>query len=175
MSGIPSIRYDLTRVWTTAEYNAAGPRTVEDKPPLGAIVIEPETGKEYIFVHNVDATAQQVGSVVCWSYATTLLPYEVDQLGGTGTHINSMAGVCMSAPAASGYGWIQSYGENASIFMDGTTDTVLGDSLKAVSGQKHVVKDAAGGTEPTYARHIMCLEAYVTAADALKKGFIRCR
>lgn len=175
MSGIPSIPFDLARVWTATEYEAAGGRTLEDKPDMGQILVDAATGKEYMFVENVDATAQAVGSVVCVSFALGF-NYDVDQLGGASTGIDYMAGVCMGAlPAAGGRGWIQTWGENESIFMAGATDTVLGDSLKAVSGQQHVVKDAAIGTEPTYARHIRCLQAYTDTADALKKGFILCK
>lgn len=175
MSGIPNIPFDLARVWTEAEYEAAGPRTLEDRPEMGQILVDSKMGKEYMFVENVDATAQSVGSVVCCSFARGLI-YDVDQLGGASTGIDHMAGVCMGAiPAAGGRGWIQTWGENTSIFTAGATDTVLGDSLKAVSGQKHVVKDAAIATEPTYARHIRCLEAYTDTADALKKGFILCK
>lgn len=175
MSGIPSNRFDLTAVFTAAQYEAAGPRTLVDRPPMGQIVREPGSGKEYMFVENVDTVAREAGDVTYHSLANGV-EYEVDQLGGANTGINLMAGVCMGAiPASGGRGWIQTYGYNDTVLIESTTDVAIGDSLKGSSGKDYVIQDQAIGTEASYARHIVALAAATANSAATAAGFILCR
>ena len=93
---------------------------------------------------------------------------------GKGTGLSMMAGVAISAIPAGQYGWIQVYGYNSQILMEGTVAIAATDLLKGVASQVYVVKDAATGTAPIARRHIMALAAKAGAGTALTAGFIFC-
>ena len=73
------------------------------------------------------------------------------------------------------YGWVQTYGYNASILMEDTAALTLGCSCYGVSGTHYCVIDTARGTIPSYFHHIISLEAANTSAEVLRAGLIRCR
>jgi hypothetical protein len=73
------------------------------------------------------------------------------------------------------FGWVQTWGYQASINMEGTTDITAGDSLKAVSGQHYMVKDQARGTAASYVKHCVSQAAYTTNSAATKPGYVRCQ
>ncbi len=175
MSGIPTLRYDLTKVWANAEYESAANRNHVDKPNMGQKMIDPISGKRYEFCENVDTIAKVAGDVVFTSYAANL-SYDVDQLGGSGTGASQMKGVAMGAiPASGGRGWVQTWGDHDAANVIGHASNVPGCSLKGVSGQNYVDFDAVVATEPAYRNHmVMRGAAYTTVAAALKAVTIRC-
>ncbi len=175
MSGfLPRAPSDLTRVWTAAEYAAAGPRTLEDKPALGVRCID-AAGKEYQFCKNVDTIAKVAGDVVFTSYANAV-DYEVDELGGATTGAAQMKGVALGAiPASGGCGWVQTWGNHETTNVIGHASMALGASLKGASGQSYAQFDAVVGTEPANKKRLVSRSAYTTVAAALKPVTIQCR
>lgn len=171
----PNIRFsDLTEVWTAAAYEAAAGRTLTDKPAMGQRFVDSLTGKEFLFVENVDTVARAAGDVVAQSLANGVW-YEVDE-AVTAT-LEYMAGVCMGAiPASGGRGWIQVYGYHSAIRVEGTSAVAIGESLKMVNAQDYVVKDTAVGTVASYPdKYIVALAAQAVADVVAIAGFIRCR
>lgn len=174
MSGIPGIRFDTSVVWKAADYNAAGPRTLVDKPSLGQFQRDPESGKSYELVKNNFGSDLVAGDVVFRDHANGVWS-EVNQLGSGTTGIEQMAGVAIGAIPTTGYGWIQVWGDHDEINMEGTLAITVGDSLKGSAGNSYVIQDNDVGTEPSYRNHIVAREAYAVGAAALKKGTIRCQ
>lgn len=176
MSGtLPRAPSDLTRVWTAAEYAAAGPRTLEDKPILGQRYIDTTLGKEYMFCKNVDTIAKVAGDVVFTSFANAV-DYEIDELGGASTGAAQMKGVALGAiPASGGCGFVQTWGNHDTANVIGHASMALGASLKGSSGQSYVQFDAVVGTEPANKKHMVSRAAYTTVAAALKPVTIQCR
>lgn len=77
------------------------------------------------------------------------------------------------------YGWVQVFGENASVNVSGATtggtDVAAGDYLKGVNAAVYLIRDAA--TQALYRRNVQILEAVgttTTPAAATKKGFVNC-
>lgn len=158
----------------TKVYSSLAPSTSQsvDTVPTPGDVRYDSTGKVYKFVKNLHSSALAVGDVVMQAFANAV-GYEVNRM--TTATLNMLAGVAVGAIPASGYGWIQIEGDNDTILMEGTSAIAIGDSLKGVNAQLYLVKDAATGTEATYARHVIAREAYNTGSAATKKGTIRCR
>lgn len=159
----------LTQTYTSITPDATNfTKTI---PTPGAVFRDPEANKTYKFVKNSHSSALTVGDVVTLDLtgASTTTVFRP-----TTATLNLMAGVAMGAIPAAGWGWIQTWGNNDSTNIEGTTDVVLGDSLKAVDAQLYAVKDQAIGTEATYARHLLAREAYTTNSAALKKVKIFC-
>lgn len=89
------------------------------------------------------------------------------------TAINMLLGVAISAIPTGQYGWLQCYGEYASVGVEGTAAVAIGDQLKGVSGQTYLVKDVAAGTAPTVGpRTVIALAAQGSAGVAATKAFI---
>jgi hypothetical protein len=174
MSGIPTIPFDLTQVFTAAEYAAPGPRTMVDRPFIGQRYTDSRTGKRYEFVKNVDTIAKVAGDIVFTSFAAGLST-DVDELGGSGTGASQMKGVAMGAiPASGGTGWVQTWGDHDTANVIGHASMALGASLKGSSGQSYAAFDAVVATEPAYRNHLVIRTAYTTVSAALKPVTIRC-
>lgn len=161
---------DFTKVYTSGSL-VDGSTTL---PKLGAIVFIQDQNKAYKFVRNVGAVTA-AGDIVCYSVTNGVTQNALYEVTTPGTNANVMAGVCMGAiPATTGQGWIQILGHNATIAVNGNPDIVLGDSLKISATFNFGVKDQVIGTEPTYHRHIIALEAYTTDSETTKEGYILC-
>lgn len=129
----------------------------------------------YRFVKNLTGGALAVGDVL---FAGTSSPthqeaYKMNQ-SAKGTNLGLMMGVVLAVAAAADFLFLQVFGYNASINMEGTTDIAVGDSLKGVNDQFYLVQGAAVATAPLYHRQVVAMEAYTAAAAALKAGFIHC-
>jgi hypothetical protein len=142
--------------------------------------------KCYLWVYNSTGSALTVGASYYHGTAgyaltsginpTTFLE-EIFTFGQSskGTFINLLAGVAVSAIPSGQYGWVQVYGYNSTIQVEGTVAIAAGDYLKGVSGQVYLIKDASGGTAPTAGRRgVIALAAKGTAGTANIAGFIDC-
>ena len=165
--GQVDIKRDVTKTYTSADLAEVDVQC----PKLGDTYIDVQ-GNEFKCVKNTTASAYVVGDVVSSTYANAV---DTETQAGATAALNLMAGVAMGAIPASGFGWIQTWGYNASINTLGHASNVIGASLKAVNSQVYATFDAAPGTESTYRRHIVSLAAYTTTSAALKPGLIRCR
>jgi hypothetical protein len=165
------IGFDLTRAFTSAQIGPSSSLGIDDQAFELGVVFKDDIGNVYKFVKNSYASSTAIGDVGAMDVAGGLSTTVKQMVTGS---LNLLAGVWMGVVATSGYGFIQKIGTNSSILTDGTTDTVLGDSLKGVNTAQYLVKDQATGTEATYVNTVICLEAYTTATPALKKGYIHC-
>lgn len=158
--------YDVTQIFASG----TTPALAKSFPKLGTRFTDKD-GKIFEFVKNAGTVMAAYDT--CARSVANGYHYEVTQVATA--NLNILAGVAMGAIPASGYGWVQIYGVCETACIEGTTDIVLGDALKGVNGEVHLVKDQAIGTEATYARHMVALEAYTVAA-AIRTGkvFIRC-
>lgn len=167
---LPTIKHsEVTKTYTTLVPGSSQP--MDTIPSLGEERID-TNGKIYKFVKNNHSVAAAIGDLAVVDL-TNNSSAEVKQ--PTTATLNLLAGVHVATIPAAGYGWLQIYGDNDSTLVEGTTDIVLGDSLKAVNAQNYAVKDAATGTESTYARHLLAREGFTTNGTGLKKVTIRCR
>jgi hypothetical protein len=92
-----------------------------------------------------------------------------------GTAINLLAGIAVSACPAGQYCWIQVWGYNSLVSVEGTAAVAATDNLKGVSGQTYLVKDTAAGTAPTVGRRtVIALAAKAGAGIAATAAFIQC-
>jgi hypothetical protein len=139
-----------------------------------------DDGTIYRWVKNEDASnAFVAGDVVCHKIANISTAHQTILQSAT-ANLGMLAGVVMGPLAANTgttpkiYGWIQVYGYNGTIKMEGTAAIAAGDSLKPVNAQNYAVIATAMGTAPTLPRQIQALEAYAVGAAAAKRGFIRC-
>lgn len=170
----PQVGFDFTRVYT-----ALGPSTTgasvgvgNQAPQLGQVFNDESTGCRYKFVKNTHTVAFSVGDVGAWDVSAGL---NTSVMKGATANLNLMAGVWMGAPATGGYGWIQTRGYNATINVEGTTDIVLGDSLKLSNGQFYAVHDAAIGTVAAYPNaQIIALAGFTSNTTGVIAGDIRC-
>jgi hypothetical protein len=174
MTAFPNIAFDFTAVYTAlGPIPSSGSVGVgKQAPKLGQVYYDVELNKLYKFVYNAHTTAFSVGDVCSY-----------DISGGLNTTVkkvatadlNLLAGVWMGAVATLGYGWIQVRGYNATINVEGTTDIVIGDSLKGSNGQFYAVHDAAVGTVAAYPNaHIIALAGFTTNSTGTIAGDIRC-
>lgn len=132
--------------------------------------------KIYKWIKNASGGALAAGDVIFWG-TNDVTKSEVYKIGQStkGTDLSMMAGVVTSTAIASGeFGWIQVQGYNASINQESTTDIVLGDFLKGVSGQLYVVKSVASGTAPTFQNGIVAWAAKTADSAGLSSGVIKC-
>lgn len=143
--------------------------------------------KCYKYVRNTSAATLVVGNVLfhgttgfgitTGSNPSTYLE-EVFSAGQAAKNalITQMAGVAVSAIPTGSYGWVQCYGYSAAVLIEGTVAIVIGDSLKGVSGQLYVVKDAAAGAisiSPQYIRALVA-EAGGAGQRTLVGAFLFC-
>lgn len=170
----PHVGFDVTRVYT-----ALGPSTTaasvgvgNQAPQLGEVYHDEATGKKYRFAKNTHTTAFSVGDAAFYDVSGNL---NTSAMKGATANLNLLAGIWVGAPAASGYGWIQTKGYNDTINVEGTTDIVLGDSLKGSNGQFYLVHDAAVGTVAAYPNaHVIALAGFTTNSTGTIAGDIRC-
>lgn len=148
-----------------------------DKEGAGNVRID-FMGNMYRYVLNSTGAPTAVGDTLFHGTGNTLgYLSEVFQEGqsGKGTLLSTMAGVCMSVIPTAGYGWIQISGYNAAITVDGTTDVVVGDALKGVTGHSYLVHDVAVGTAPTEHNTIIALAGFTTdTTQSAIAGWIHC-
>lgn len=135
-------------------------------------------GNVYRYVKNSTGADAAVGDAAFYGTANTLgFLNEVFQLGQSakGTLATSLAGIWAGAVASGSYGWIQIRGYCASVNIIGTTDVVVGDSLKGTTGQSYLIHDTAAGTAPTIGSHVVALAGLTTdATPTLIAGYVRC-
>lgn len=135
-------------------------------------------GKAYRWVKNATGVATVIGDVLFWGTtdAAGLARTEVYQFGQSskGTSAPLMAGVCLSAIAIAGWGWIQVYGICGAVNTLGHASGAISTSLKGVSGQSYVTFDVAVTAAPTFMNHILSNETWTTTSAAVKLGFVRC-
>lgn len=178
--------YDGKQIWVTSHLDNAA----SDKEGVGRVRWvhgrnAVGTANGYRWVYNNTGVAMVAGrayfhgtllpGLTTGDTPTTLLE-EVVTLGqsGKGTVINLMAGIATSAVPIANWGWVQIYGYNAAVGVEGTTDVALGDNLKGVSGQTYVVKDTAAGTAPTNWRGLIALLAQAADSVVATPCFINC-
>lgn len=179
MASFPHIGFDFTRTYTSL-----GPSTTavsvgvgSQAPKLGEIFHDEETGSIYKFVKNAHTSAFAVGDVVSYDISGGL---NTTVKRAATADLNLMAGVCVGAlPATTGgvtgYGWIQVRGYNATVNVEGTTDIVIGDSLKGSNGAVYAIHDQAAGTVASYPNaHIVALAGFTTNSTGTIAGDIRC-
>lgn len=178
--------FDGKQVWVTAPTDYS----TTDKEGAGRVRWVYTTGstggpKGFRWVYNNTGVAMVAGrayfhgtllpALTTGDHPTTLFE-EVVTLGqsGKGSLIGLIAGIAMSAVPIANYGWVQIYGYNSAVGVEGTTDVALGDSLKGVSGQTYLVQDAASGTAPTNGRHLIALLAQAANSVVATPCFINC-
>ena len=132
-------------------------------------------------VKNAEATdALEYGQAVFYKHGKS---DEVIACDTSATGLPSYAGVVQAADDADNedysilageWGTILIHGEGQAI-LDGDDDIAIGDALKGVHDEDHMVKDQAAGTEALYFSHAIALEAYTVNDDALKKVFVRAK
>jgi len=164
MSG-SQIGFLLTQTYTSLSPSGAGLQAHK----LGQIY-EDGIGNKYKFVKNTHSSAFAISDVVSYDYsgATTTSVFD-----GATAALPYMAGVAMGAIPASGFGWIQIAGVGSAL-VDGTTDVAIGDSLKAVNGEVHAVKDQAAGTAPSFGNYMVALAEQTSATDTIIAVHICC-
>ena len=80
-------------------------------------------------------------------------------------------GIWMAAITAAYYGWVQLLGYHTAIKVYGAVAAY--DSLKGSNTKQYLVADQSAGTEPSYHRHCVALEAHtVTNTTTTVKGVI---
>lgn len=165
----------LKTLWQTALTDVAD----NDVEGVGRIRVL-STGDIYRWVSNEDASNSfAAGDVVFHKLSNKATMFQTILLCAT-ANLAGMAGVCMAALVANTgtkpkiYGWIQIYGVNTGILVEGTTDIAAGDHLIGVNAQKYVVQGSAAGTAPKYSRGIVALEAFITNSTGSKAGLIQC-
>lgn len=148
-----------------------------DKEGVGNVRITFD-GRVYRYVKNSTGADIAIGDTLFFGTANTLgYENEVFQIGQSakGTLATSMGGVAVGVIVAGSYGWIQQRGYCASVNVDGTTDVVVGGSLKGTSGQNYLILDTAAGTAPTIGRHVIALAGFTTnSTQSLIAGDVRC-
>lgn len=174
MASNTNIAYDFTKVYTVLgpSATAVSVGVGGQAPTLGQVYKDDVTGITYKFVKNTHTVAFSVGDVGALDISGGL---STSVMKGATANLNLMAGVWLGAPATLGYGWIQTRGYNATINVEGTTDIVIGDSLKLSNGQFYAVHDAAVGTVAAYPNaHIVALAGFTTNSTGTIAGDIRC-
>lgn len=128
-------------------------------------------GRVYQLVKNAHSAALAIGDWLSLDLLTNDTDSEVKRPATA--DLDRGGGVAMGAIEAAGYGWICRFGYVAKVRVKGDVVAITaGDSLKGVDAVFTMVKDTAAGTEPTFARHVIALDA-ATAADTTVEGFVR--
>lgn len=121
--------------------------------------------KMYRWVKNATGADLVAGYAVFWGTNDTTKGevYKMNQ-STKGTSLGQFAGIAMSAIPSGSYGWIQTRGYNASVFVEGTTDITAFATLKGVNDQFYLVLGAAVGTAPLHVRTAIATVAFTTDA-----------
>ena len=173
---ITELGFDPTRVYTALQTTAV--MDVDMIPPALGTIYEDSAGNAHRFVKNNHSAALTIGDVVFLDktadYPNAVSELNTDSCGAVAAGV--MAGVARGPIPAAGYGWIQ-YAGVGSANCEGTTDIVVGDSLKGVNSQLYAVKDAALAAVASYTNHLRALKAYTTNSAAVTAGIvsINCR
>lgn len=128
-------------------------------------------GKIFRRVYNASGAAIAAGQAVACDFSNTTYPGKEVEKPATAL-LDRFAGIAVEAIADGAWGWIQVWGPYDTALVEGTTDITAGDSLKMVNAQWYLVKDAAAGTEATYARHAIAMEGFTTNGTGNIKVFI---
>lgn len=136
-------------------------------------------GDRFRFVINSTGGAAAAGD---WAFKGSAFTHangidaEVFSLGqsGKGTSANLFHGIWMSATPSGYGGWIQVFGYNATVNVEGTTDIVIYAQLKGTSGQVYGILDTAVGTAPTVGPFgVVALAGFTTNGTGTIAGYIR--
>lgn len=154
-------------------------KTTDDELDVGRVRFE--ESKRYRFVKNAEsATTLSLGHVAFHKLSDAADMLKNVYLALT-ANLSVMAGVVMATDgiAAGSYGWVQTFGYNATISVSGATtggtNIAAGDYLKGANGVSYAVRDAA--TQPAYRRNIQAITAVATTttpAAAAIAGLINC-
>ncbi len=145
--------------------------------------IREEEDKLYRFVKNAESsTALALGEAAYHKITdTTDLLKNVYQC--LTANLSLLGGIVMATAgiAAGDYGYIQTFGLNASITVSGPTTggttIAAGDWLKGVNAASYMVRDGPSTAQSTYARNVQILQTVATTttpAAAYVTGMINC-
>lgn len=148
----------------------------------GVGTIRWKDGKCYRWVKNGEATAQAIGNLVTHKLADGADLFKTVYKPLT-ANLMVLGGVCVSALPASGYGWIQVWGYNASASVakeaSAGDDLAVGDKVIPADTVYHGVR-AGAGTVATYKSHLMAAAQVVKQTGAVASTtvvsgvFVRC-
>ena len=122
--------------------------------------------KCYRWVKNADDAAFIAGQAV-FHKAGDAANFYSNAYEALTAQLMFLAGVCVSAIAVSGYGWIQCLGHNATVAVKNASGTTyaIGDYLIGANGQTGFTVDAA--TQALYKKNVQLLEAVATVTTTL--------
>ena len=129
----------------------------------------------YRWVYNATGSATVVGEVVFHDMSEKPTSELVESIYAAATlDLGMMAGVCMSICASLSYCWIQIFGVCTSVIVieNASAITAIGDYLKGVDGEVHVIRDAAA--QPQYSRNIQALVVN-TSSTSTATALIACQ
>lgn len=176
MSGAGNARIELTGALVTDTYDSLAPVGSVTPQEEGVIVYDDEAPDiAYALMKWLGAAVTAVGDVVFIDYANGVAT-QANQLGTGTTGLDSMAGIARGITTATKvWFWCQIKGLYSAIKGKGDSANIaLGDSLKGVSGQRHVVQDVAIGTTPSYQNYMRALEAFTAASSYALLAYINC-
>jgi len=136
-------------------------------------------GKVYRFVKNAGATTMSAGYPCCHKLSDGE-NYDQYVYQPTDAERSNLAGICMAAIPPSGFGYIQVYGYNQSVYVTNNTSVtvVAGDNVAPPTAAGwYLDRVSAKSESPTFARHARCFEgvpATTAAAAVAKKCFVDC-
>lgn len=125
---------------------------------------------------NGSGSSLSQGDVQAWKIVTT---GRVETEDPSSSNIAAIAGVVAGATAEgvavgnNGYGHLYTHGR-VQVLVEGTVAITAGDILKAVAGQKYLVKDASTSTPLNGRPQFIAMESYSTASTALKWVQVDC-